>query len=269
MFKIGDFSKLSRVSVRMLRYYDDIGLFKPAEVDDFTGYRYYAASQIKTINMIVSLRDMGFNVNDISAALNEPSKKQYRQLLLQKKAEITHNIIKQESMISRLDEAIRRLNEEDVMKDYQVKLISVPTYKVLSIRDIIPAYNKETILWDRMCDVINKQGIKVGDMHFSIYHDEGHKDKDVDVEVVMEAVEPFKSGDGYCYRVVESVDQMAAVQVTGDFSNIAPAFRFLGEWIEKNEYTICGASRQRTLKGPWNESNPEHYLAEIQIPVKK
>ena len=46
MLKIGDFSKLSRVSIRMLRHYDDIGLLKPAEIDEFTGYRYYHEQQL-------------------------------------------------------------------------------------------------------------------------------------------------------------------------------------------------------------------------------
>lgn len=64
MFKIGDFSKLTMVSIRMLRYYDEMELFKPAEIDTFTGYRYYSAKQITTLNLVVSLRNMGFNVSD-------------------------------------------------------------------------------------------------------------------------------------------------------------------------------------------------------------
>ncbi len=269
MFKIGDFSKLSRVSIRMLRYYDDIGLFKPAEVDDFTGYRYYAASQIKRISMIVSLRDMGFNVGDIALALNEPSKAQYQQLLRQKKAEITHEIVQRESILRRLDIAIKRLNEEDVSMNYQVELKSVPSYPVVSVRDIIPAYAEESILWERICQIIEKQGIKTGEMNFALYHDDEHKDHDVDVEVVLEVTEPFESGDGYTYKETEPVDQVAAVRVPGDFSNIAPAFRFLGEWVEENSYHLCGPARQRTIKGPWNETDPNQYLVEIQIPVKK
>ena len=60
MLKIGEFSKLSRVSIRMLRHYDDIGLLKPAEIDDFTGYRYYREEQLFAIGRITSLKDMGF-----------------------------------------------------------------------------------------------------------------------------------------------------------------------------------------------------------------
>ena len=65
MLKIGDFSKLSRVSIRMLRHYDDIGLLKPAETDAFTGYRYYREDQLLVIGRITALKDMGFALADI------------------------------------------------------------------------------------------------------------------------------------------------------------------------------------------------------------
>ena len=57
MLKIGDFSKLSRVSIRMLRHYDEIGLLVPASTDPFTGYRYYSESQLPTAGRIAALRE--------------------------------------------------------------------------------------------------------------------------------------------------------------------------------------------------------------------
>ena len=65
MLKIGEFSKLSRVSVRMLRHYDEIGLLKPAETDRFTDYRYYTEDQLPTAGRIAALKDMGFSLADI------------------------------------------------------------------------------------------------------------------------------------------------------------------------------------------------------------
>ena len=65
MLKIGDFSKLSRVSVRMLRHYDEIGLLKPAEIDCFTDYRYYREDQFPAAGRIAALKDMGFSLADI------------------------------------------------------------------------------------------------------------------------------------------------------------------------------------------------------------
>ena len=69
MLKIGDFSKLSRCSVRMLRHYDEIGLLEPAEIDRFTGYRYYSEAQLTVIGQIISLRDMGFSLAAIGEML--------------------------------------------------------------------------------------------------------------------------------------------------------------------------------------------------------
>ena len=78
MLKIGEFSKLSRVSVRMLRHYDEVGLLAPSEVDSMTGYRYYSERQLITAGRIAALRALGFglSVNDQSReraqrALNE------------------------------------------------------------------------------------------------------------------------------------------------------------------------------------------------------
>ena len=70
MLKIGDFSKLSRVSIRMLRHYDEIGLLRPARIDRFTGYRYYTTGQLPRMNQIQSLRQMGFSLTEIIALLD-------------------------------------------------------------------------------------------------------------------------------------------------------------------------------------------------------
>lgn len=71
MFRIGEFSKLMQVSVRMLRYYDEAGLLKPAQVDKWTGHRTYSVDQIPILNKIFYLRDSGFNVSEIADALNK------------------------------------------------------------------------------------------------------------------------------------------------------------------------------------------------------
>ena len=65
MLRIGDFSRLSRVSIRMLRYYDETGLLKPGKVDDFTGYRYYNEEDLKKSQLIKSLRSLDFSIMEI------------------------------------------------------------------------------------------------------------------------------------------------------------------------------------------------------------
>jgi DNA-binding transcriptional MerR regulator len=72
VFKIGDFSRLSLVSVKALRYYDELGLLKPARVDEFTGYRYYSASQLTRLNRILAMKDMGLSLVCPGAGLASP-----------------------------------------------------------------------------------------------------------------------------------------------------------------------------------------------------
>ena len=87
MLKIGEFSKLSRISIRMLRHYDDIGLLKPAEIDDFTGYRYYREEQLFIIGRITSLKDMGFALAEIIKILDNYDDKEKMDAFLSERQE--------------------------------------------------------------------------------------------------------------------------------------------------------------------------------------
>src|SRR5260370_24375387 len=71
MFSIGDFASYGRVSVRMLRHYDGIGLLRPAHVDQATGYRSYAAQQLSRLNRIVALNDLGFSLQQGQSVLDD------------------------------------------------------------------------------------------------------------------------------------------------------------------------------------------------------
>lgn len=80
MFRIGEFSKLTQVSVRMLRYYDETGILTPAEVDKWTGHRLYSVEQIPRLNKILYLRDSGLNVSEIALALTKDEQSLLTQL---------------------------------------------------------------------------------------------------------------------------------------------------------------------------------------------
>lgn len=269
MFKIGDFSKLTRVSVRMLRYYDEVGLFKPAKIDDFTGYRYYSAKQISDINLIVSLRDMGFNVADIAVFMKEKSEEKLEDILKVKSEETKNNIRAEEIRLEKINSAIKDMKKERVNMSYNVTLKSIPSYKVISLRDAIPAYNAEGILWERLDKYITSKNIHCNDIAYAIYHDEDYKEGEVDVEVVMGVDKLMENENEFIFKETEEVKQAVSILVPGDYSNLAPAYNFLGNWIEENGYSIAGNPRQVAIKGPWNERNTEDYLSEIQIPVRK
>src|SRR5215207_8156819 len=71
MFKIGEFSKVSQVSIRSLRHYDEIGLLRPAHTDAFTGYRFYTADQLSRLNRIIALKELGLSLEEVGHVLND------------------------------------------------------------------------------------------------------------------------------------------------------------------------------------------------------
>lgn len=269
MFKIGYFSKLTMVSVRMLRYYDEMGLFKPAEIDTFTGYRYYSAKQITKLNLIVALRDMGFNVSDIAITITEQSDAKLKDILKQKEEEVKNNIKAEKEKLRKITATIRNLKKERINMNYNVTLKSVPSYKVISLRDTIPTFEAEGILWQRLGKYIQDEQISCGNIAYATYHDEDYKEGPVDVEVAVVVEKLLNDVGSFTFKETRPIEQVASVLVPGDYSNIAHAYNFLAQWIEENEYTICGSARALPLKGACSEENPHEYLAEIQVPVKK
>ncbi|MCX7772529.1 MAG: MerR family transcriptional regulator [Clostridia bacterium] len=269
MFKIGDFSKLTQVSVRMLRYYDEQGLLKPTTVDSFTGYRFYSASQISRLHRIMALRDMGFLTVEIASILDEglPDNAVKDRLQLKIK-EIGEAIVHQKEKLRRLESFVQSLETESGVK-MEVVLKNVPSYKVIGLREIIPAYNAEGMLWQKLGAYVGKNRIPCGSPSFAIYHDGEYREADVDVEVVMGVEKPVEAGDGFSYRETEAVPVMATIMVPGPYEGIGAAYESLAKWIEENGYRMAGLCRQVSHKGPWNEKEPKQYLAEIQIPVEK
>lgn len=93
MFRIGEFSQLGRVSIRMLRHYDELGLLVPAQVDQFTSYRYYTLEQLPRLYTILALRDLGLSLDQISQLIkDELESDQLRELLIKKRDEVQRTL---------------------------------------------------------------------------------------------------------------------------------------------------------------------------------
>lgn len=256
----------------MLRYYDETGLLKPAQIDRFTGYRMYSVEQIPILHKIVFLRDTGFNVSEIAVALNHWNNEYINNQLLNKKLELQEAIKLVQDKLAKINIAIDDIQNEKISTYYNFSLKSIPSYQVLSLRKIIPDYFCEGILWKELSVYIeqNNLAIPVNNYSFAIYHDMEYKDTDVDVEVCVVVNEPRESTGGFAFRETERVDNMACAMVYGPFENIAVVYASFAHWLlHHNQFKMCGQNRQICHRGPWNEKDPDKYLTEIQIPVTK
>lgn len=256
----------------MLRYYDEVGLLKPAQIDKFTGYRFYSVDQIPMLHKIIFLRDSGFQVSEIVTILSNGSKDFIVRQLIDKQNEIQTIIKEEQERVTKIEAAIREIEIEQNSMHYDVTLKKVPSYPVISLRKRIPNYFSEGLLWKELAELIEKEQINVpaNALNFAIYHDVEYIETDVDVEVCAVIPDPDIYRNSYLYRETEEVESMACLMVYGPFENIGPAFESFACWLtEHNQYKMIGLSRQICHRGPWNEETPDQYLTEIQIPVEK
>ena len=150
MLKIGDFSALSQVSIKTLRYYDETGLLPPVHVDPVNGYRYYSASQLSQLHRILALKDFGFTLEQIGKALDEGiTADQMRGMLLLRQAEQQRRVEEESDRLSRLNSRIRLIEQENHMA-YDVVIKPIPRQWIASVRETIPAYNAVGSLYGKV-----------------------------------------------------------------------------------------------------------------------
>lgn len=270
MFKIGDFARLNRVTVKTLRHYESLGLLYPEKVDNFTGYRYYSASQMPRLNRILALKDIGFSLDEIVVIQSKNmDSEQIKNLLEVKHVEILNKVRAEQERLLRIENFINLCKQEAFIMEFDVVLKKIEPVKVAALRDIIPSYSKQGGLWKELGDHLRKHNAKIEPPCMVIYHKSRYKEDAVDAEVVEPLVGTVPETERIKVKILDGVDEMACVVHKGPFDKISMAYSAISKWIEDNGYEIIGAQRELYLKGDWATSDPNEYITEIQFPVKK
>jgi DNA-binding transcriptional MerR regulator len=117
MIKIGEFSKLSHVSIKALRYYDEVNLLKPIEVDKSSSYRYYPANQLPRLYRILALKDLGLSLEQVAQVLNEGvSPEQLRGMPRLKYAELQQHLAAEQARLQRVEAWLNTIAQEGLEK---------------------------------------------------------------------------------------------------------------------------------------------------------
>ena len=265
MFKIGDFSKLSQVSVKALRYYDQIGLLKPAGVDELSGYRYYTAGQLPRLNRILALKDLGFSLEQIINLMKqEVPTSELRGMLKLKQAEVARTVQAEQERLARVESRLRQL-EEGNSKVYDVVLKRVEPMHVASIRDIVPRADDIRLLFDELLGYMAAHNARAM-CGLTIWHDGDCKQRNTDGEAVIETADPLPESDRVRVHELAGVETMACIAQEGPFELLIEAYGALMLWIETNRYVINGLTREVYIR---YAGDPSKNVAEVQIPVKK
>ena len=121
MFRIGDFSRLTRVSLKTLRHYDAVGLFKPAYVDAFTDYRYYTFDQLPSLNRILALKGLGFSLESIRQMLDDDlSAEALRGMLLLRRTQLEQEATEAREKLQAVEIRLQQIEQEGKMSKIDV-----------------------------------------------------------------------------------------------------------------------------------------------------
>ncbi|MBU5427023.1 MerR family transcriptional regulator [Tissierella pigra] len=271
MLKIGDFSKLSMISIRMLRHYDEIGLLIPESIDDFTGYRYYSEAQLPLAGRINALKDMGFSLASVSKILKSYENPQaLKEYLLLKQTEIQEQAEEIHRRLLLIETTIQRLGKDDKTMNYNVTLKELPERYVASVRKIIPNYEQEGMLWNILMEETASLHMQDGDPCYTlaIFHDGEYKESNVDIEVQKSVRGNYKDTENVKFKTVAPI-QIASATYKGSYDQVIEVNEAVANWIRDNGYEFNGLSFCIYHVSPYETQNPEELVTEVCYPVKK
>jgi effector-binding domain-containing protein len=271
MIKIGEFSKLSQVSIKTLRYYDEMNLLKPIEVEKSNGYRYYSASQLPRLYRILALKDLGLSLEQVAQVLNEGvSPEQLRGMLRLKYAELQQHLAAEQARLQRVEVWLNTITQEGAMSDYNVVIKQIEPQLVASIRDTLPAYPAISRLFDELHGYLARYSTdSLAGPATAIWHDHEYKTCDIDAESVIPLKRALPAGERVkVYELPAAL--VASVVHKGSFNTCSQAYSAIGRWIETNGYRIVGPNREIYLYCTQPvRPDDETYVTEIQFPVEK
>lgn len=271
MLRIGEFSKLSMISIRMLRHYDEIGLLMPEMIDDFTGYRYYSETQLPIVNRITALKDMGFSLATIAEILvSYTDQEALRKYLIIKQSEVSEEQEKVTRKLRLLETTINRLGKDEAIMKYNVTLKELPKRTVASVRQVIPAYEAEGMLWGILMEEIAPLNVKDGDSchALAIFHDVEYKESNVDVEVQKSVQGTYPNTKNVVFKTVEPI-LMASATYKGSYDQVSEVNEVVANWVRDNDYVFDGLSFLIYHVSPYETKNPEEWVTEVCYPVRK
>ncbi len=259
MLTIGEFSRLTHLSVRTLRRYHDAGLLEPATVDDATGYRYYSADQIPTAQVIHRLRQLDVPLPDVQRILRAPDPRARAGLV----ADHLHRL---ESELDRTRAAVaslrRLLRPEPARLD--VELRAVPAATVAAVEDDVS--HDQVLSWyaGAMAELDAVVGEPSG-VPGGLYDNALIEDGRGHLLVYRPTADPPHSGR--VHPVTLPAVELAVTTHVGEHDDIDVTYGELGAWVVANALAVAGPVREHYLVGPRDTAEPRAWRTEIGWPV--
>lgn len=254
LLSIGTFANMTRLSVKALRLYNQLGILQPLHIDPRSGYRYYAIDQVPNARMIRNMRDMDMPLADIRRALAMKSVSQAQvELLVRQHLEMRERQLEQIRWQAR--EFSKLLRPEANKMNLEVLVKDIPTQQIISItrRHTVDGLGKqEEQDIGALFGLAHEQGVQPAGAPFGIYHGPVSETEDGPVETCI-AVDGKVEGKGEIEVKQLEGGKAASVAITGTqchYPELLAAYDACADWIQKNGYEMVGSPREIWYTGP-------------------
>jgi len=264
VISIGDFARLGQVSVRMLRHYDRIGLLTPADIDPHSGYRWYAAEQLARLNRIVTLKDLGFTLEQVGSALTSGiDPEELRGMLRLRQAELEGEEALARDRLSTVEHRLRLIDKEQSMSDTEYVVKSLPARRLAA---------KSTSV-DAQPDIAAFVGTSFGELAGRVMSAGGSLDEAVAEYDMSDDGIGVTVGYGVSSPVagtetvdLAAVDRAVCAVHLGSMDGIGAAWQELARWVEGQGWSMAGPGRENYLVASPDIDHSE-WVTELQQPV--
>lgn len=271
MYTIGQFSKIGRVSTKMLRHYDKIGLLKPSIKSVENGYRYYSSSQVRDILFICKLKAYKLSLEDIKRFMDNREPQLLQELLQSKHQELEQEIASNQFLLLEINKEINYLSKGvDIMsktRTFNFSVKEMPEITVLSKRDTISMENISSLV-GKVFEDIFKNGLKpAGPIMTFYYVQEDFDPEDADVEVCVPVDRELKT-DSISTRELKG-GLYATTTFVGPYHEISEAYAAIGVWMNEQGYEVIGAPYEKYITDPSTGISPSEYITELYFPIRE
>lgn len=274
MLSIGEFSKICAVSTKTLRYYAEIGLIIPDEINPENGYRYYSIKQLKKMLYINRLKSYNFSLEEIKDILQleqdmeqDKSEEMLCSILNIKRKQIEEKLIAFEYTLKQMNKDIENLNNGipimSHLENIGVELVETQSMNILSIRQMIDYAAGYGKYFNMLYEKIATEKLTITGIPMTIFHSAEYNPAGNDTEFAIpieEAVKGTRDLPGsLCAKSI----------LKGAYSELTSVYARLKEWIETERYELISAPYEVYVTIPTQVDVPEDIITEVYFPVKK
>lgn len=265
LYKIGMFAQINRITIKALRYYDDVGLLHPEMVNEENGYRYYTSAQLPRLHKILALREMDFSIEQIKQILEGASEET---MLLRKRSECMKQLSNITMKLASIDSY---LSGNYLKSDCRVVMKSLPAVKIAYMHVNLTSYSDLLYQMPYMGMEMEKVGCECAepDYCFNIYYDESYQEENINVDICEAVTQLKEDNEKLKFKELPEVELAACLLHKGSYHLLSKTYQAVVGFIEESGYEIDGKPRESYIDGIWNKDSEEEWLTEIQFPVRK